>query len=147
LRDLGTIENTFVHILRGVLHHRIEYPDPNRELQAKGPNDAWVREALSDAHEPITLDRNGTPPWRTEPEIPVRDRRRKRAAQRKAKAAAGAEAAAHFNDEAPAVETNGNGAHPAVAAAVKTSTGANGAVHHFEEPVEASTSNSPNVQR
>jgi len=48
LRDLGKIEDSFVHVLRGVLHHRIEYPDPKRELE-KGRDDSntWVRDALA----------------------------------------------------------------------------------------------------
>jgi putative nucleotidyltransferase with HDIG domain len=49
MRDLGTIEKTFAHVLRGVLHHRIEYPDPARELNApEGDGQSWMHEALSD---------------------------------------------------------------------------------------------------
>lgn len=85
LRDLGTIEDTFIHILRGVLHHRIEYPDPKRELTVAAAGDAWVREALSDHHETPSTERKDTPPWRAAAERPVRDRRqRRRRADRRA---------------------------------------------------------------
>jgi putative nucleotidyltransferase with HDIG domain len=50
LRDLGKIEDSFVHVLRGVLHHRIEYPDPKRELEkVRDDSNTWVREALADS--------------------------------------------------------------------------------------------------
>lgn len=46
LRDLKTIENTFAHVLRGVLHQRIEYPDPSHEFNETKRN--WTDDALSD---------------------------------------------------------------------------------------------------
>ncbi|MDQ3814923.1 MAG: HDIG domain-containing protein, partial [Armatimonadota bacterium] len=56
LRDLGTIEHTFTHVLRGVLHHRIEYPEPGRELDTQTHEDArdWMQETLTDSRtEPV----------------------------------------------------------------------------------------------
>ncbi|HEX8550924.1 MAG TPA: HDIG domain-containing protein [Abditibacteriaceae bacterium] len=44
LRELNTIETSFAHVLRGVLHHRIEYPDPAREPAG----DNWMNDALAD---------------------------------------------------------------------------------------------------
>jgi putative nucleotidyltransferase with HDIG domain len=44
MRDLGKIESSFAHVLRGVLHHRIEYPDPATD------DENWVQDTLS-AHE------------------------------------------------------------------------------------------------
>jgi putative nucleotidyltransferase with HDIG domain len=47
LRDLRKIEDSFITVLRGALHHRIEYPE-----QKNGINHAndkqWVREALAE---------------------------------------------------------------------------------------------------
>lgn len=43
LRDLGTIEEIFTHILRGVLHQRILYPNQKRDLESNGD---WVHENL-----------------------------------------------------------------------------------------------------
>ncbi len=42
MRDLGTIENTFTHVLRGVLHQRILYPGQERE--SSPDNNDWMRE-------------------------------------------------------------------------------------------------------
>jgi hypothetical protein len=42
LRDLGTIETTFTHVLRGVLHQRILYPGQTRETLQE--NDDWMQE-------------------------------------------------------------------------------------------------------
>jgi len=53
LRDLQTIEGIFAHVLRGVLHQRIEYPDPTREAQ---PN--WAHDALADPREEKSADRD-----------------------------------------------------------------------------------------
>lgn len=41
MRDLATIEASFGHVLRGVLHHRIEYPDPAAD------DKNWVQDALT----------------------------------------------------------------------------------------------------
>lgn len=43
LHDIGVIQEAFTVVLRGVLHHRIEYPDP-AELNRDGQD--WVRETL-----------------------------------------------------------------------------------------------------
>jgi putative nucleotidyltransferase with HDIG domain len=43
LHDIGVIQEAFTVVLRGVLHHRIEYPDP-AELNRDGED--WVRETL-----------------------------------------------------------------------------------------------------
>ncbi|HEX8834841.1 MAG TPA: HDIG domain-containing protein, partial [Abditibacteriaceae bacterium] len=48
LRDMATIEQTFAHVLRGVLHHRIEYPDPGKELKDAENARDWMDDALSD---------------------------------------------------------------------------------------------------
>lgn len=42
MRDLGTIETTFTHVLRGVLHQRILYP--GQEPQTLQDNDDWMHE-------------------------------------------------------------------------------------------------------
>ena len=42
MRDLGTIETTFTHVLRGVLHQRILYPGQAREPLQQ--NDDWMQE-------------------------------------------------------------------------------------------------------
>ncbi len=42
MRDLGTIETIFTHVLRGVLHQRIQYP--GQEKEALQDNDDWMRE-------------------------------------------------------------------------------------------------------
>lgn len=45
MRDLGTIETTFTHVLRGVLHQRILYPGQETEnLGAEQDNNDWMRE-------------------------------------------------------------------------------------------------------
>jgi len=64
LSELGTIREAFTLVLRGVLHHRIEYPDPaalSGELNA--PAAGWVRETLSEKQEP--QGREETPPAQT----------------------------------------------------------------------------------
>jgi hypothetical protein len=48
LRDLQTIERTFAHVLRGVLHHRIEYPDLGRALKEDGEARDWTHDTLTD---------------------------------------------------------------------------------------------------
>jgi hypothetical protein len=48
LRDLQTIERTFAHVLRGVLHHRIEYPDPSRALKEGAEARDWTHDTLTD---------------------------------------------------------------------------------------------------
>jgi putative nucleotidyltransferase with HDIG domain len=57
LRDLGTIERAFAHVLRGALHQRIEYPDPSRELQDKNDGRSWTREAMRDPQEAVSRRR------------------------------------------------------------------------------------------
>jgi len=47
LRDLSKIEDSFVLVLRGALHHRIEYPGPGQSLE-RANDSQWVREALAD---------------------------------------------------------------------------------------------------
>ncbi|MDF2441768.1 MAG: cyclic-di-AMP phosphodiesterase PgpH, partial [Abditibacteriota bacterium] len=53
LRDLQKIESSFAHVMRGVLHHRIEYPDPNRDA----PNGMAADGARHNAM-PVTPRRN-----------------------------------------------------------------------------------------
>jgi hypothetical protein len=159
LRDLGTIENTFIHILRGVLHHRIEYPDPKRELQARTDADAWVREALSDSHTAPPTERDDTPPWRIEPEAPSRDRRRrKRAAQRKASSTV---VASPVVETAPGAERDDDGTQLMLDSAVSANGDAgsngstspaptvttNGAAHHVEEHEPSMVSNTTDGHR
>jgi len=61
LRDLCTVETSFTHVLRGVLHHRIEYPDTEREstaaLESSG---GWVRETLSEKGSDAAGERRST---------------------------------------------------------------------------------------
>jgi hypothetical protein len=48
LRDLQTIERAFAHVLRGVLHHRIEYPDLSRALKDGSDSRDWTHDTLTD---------------------------------------------------------------------------------------------------
>jgi len=56
LRDLSKIEDSFVLVLRGALHHRIEYPEQGQNLERINDNqindnqndNQWVREALAE---------------------------------------------------------------------------------------------------
>lgn len=47
LRDLRKIEESFVLVLRGALHHRIQYPNFGQSL-VRSNDKQWVREALAD---------------------------------------------------------------------------------------------------
>ena len=49
LRDLGIIESSFTHVLRGVLHQRIVYPSAENELSpAEATGNNWMSTALAD---------------------------------------------------------------------------------------------------
>lgn len=75
LRDLGTIETSFIHVLRGVLHQRIEYPEPGREFNSDDKEDGrgWVRNTLARPAVPG----KAKPPGVDQRRQPRSDRRRK----------------------------------------------------------------------
>ena len=55
MRDLGTIETTFTHVLRGVLHQRILYP--GQEKEALQDNNDWMREKWSERQARTTIEK------------------------------------------------------------------------------------------
>jgi len=58
LRDLGTIENAFTHVLRGALHQRVQYPSNDKDLERSDAD--WMDGARREKREGQP-DRDKTP--------------------------------------------------------------------------------------
>ncbi|MBV9467772.1 MAG: HDIG domain-containing protein, partial [Abitibacteriaceae bacterium] len=74
LRDLGIIESSFIHVLRGVLHQRIAYPEPGTDFGVEDKEDerGWMRDTLAASN-----NKPGQPGFKDRREAPRSDRRRK----------------------------------------------------------------------
>jgi putative nucleotidyltransferase with HDIG domain len=61
LRDLGKIENAFLHVMKGALHHRIEYPSTAGSTPGAAPQSIDGAESLSDSiSDPLDESANAT---------------------------------------------------------------------------------------